>query len=615
MNTTSSQKKNNPLEITAASSLWNQRHLVAELKTRIRDLCKAIDWENDLELYQWVELLSFTLEFSPDLILELGRGRGNSTCVYTEAANHLSECKVISVCNSTDWENISLPRVKEVVPGNWFEPLTIINGDILTLNYEMLLGNSQRVLLFWDAHGFAIAECVLGGILPLLVDREHIVIMHDISDNRYVDQDYFDYRGERIWRGADKQSARLCLGDYNSLQEQLVAIIDFTTRNKLSLNSADYSLQTELRHDPEKLIELNRLLGEPFFRLMGHWFWFSLNEKEGKVYFPRYNPPDKEKALPATVSVYSFEDQSETLESDSLFEDKDEQIDENLYLKETFAARAYWKNRQKLSESMERIKELYSSIGNENVISSCQWTQLIAFTLEFNPDLIIEVGRTSGNSTLVFTEAAAHLGLNKAQVLSVWPTEEWKATFDKAGTIVKEEWFEPLVLYRDEVYDFPYEDHLRDARKVLVFLDTHSFDIAEWSLGKLLPLIADRKHVVLVHDISDARYYSPQLLRYGDNKLWRTKAQTGGNLIIGNVASQMEMAITLVDFSCRNGITLFSADHSLHSAFDNQPEKVQEMQSLLGNEFFDTQAHWRWFSVNEALSSPTFPVFKGLHAQ
>jgi organic radical activating enzyme len=604
------------LEITPASSLWNQRVLLAELKPRIRDLCKAIDWENDLGLYQWVQLLGFTLEYGPDLILELGRGRGNSTCLYTEAANHLPNCRVVSICNSDDWDRLSYPRVKQVVPGSWFQPLTILRGDILSLDYQEIIADSRRPLLFWDAHGFVIAECVLGGILPLLADRENMVIMHDISDNRYVEDDYFDYSGERIWHGGGKESARLCLGDYNSLQEQLVSIIDFTTRNDLTLHSADYSIHTELKPDREKMEELDRILGESFFRLEGHWFWFTLNEKQGPVFFPHYDSPADESvqsekdSFAGDVSGEICEVKSRPVETGLITSD-DEEKKEISHVDEIFAAEAYWRHRRELAESLDLIQKLYSSIGNETALSPFQWTQLIAFTLEFKPDLIIEIGRWWGNSTLVFNEAAYLLRpSHQTQVLSVWPSNDWKLTFDKIRNLLPEEWFESLLIYRYGVTDFPYEDHLGSAEKILVFLDDHSFEIAGFVLGKLMPLIAEREHAVLVHDISDARYYGPQHLGYGENGLWRTGVQAGESLIIDNVASSVELTISLLDFASRNGITLLSGDHSFQSFFNDSPEKSEEMRALLGPEFFSAQAHWRWFSLNETVLEKTFPVFE-----
>src|SRR5918996_4862142 len=90
---------------TPAQAYWNQRHAIADRKDRILRLAEAVDWEQDLFPSQWAQLMSLALEFRPDLILELGRGSGNSTCAFVEAAHLL--CKdsphVVSLCLTDTW--------------------------------------------------------------------------------------------------------------------------------------------------------------------------------------------------------------------------------------------------------------------------------------------------------------------------------------------------------------------------------------------------------------------------------------------------------------------------------------------------------------------------------
>lgn len=38
----------------------------------------------DLAPHQWISLAAFALDFQPDLIIELGRGYGNSTAMFLE---------------------------------------------------------------------------------------------------------------------------------------------------------------------------------------------------------------------------------------------------------------------------------------------------------------------------------------------------------------------------------------------------------------------------------------------------------------------------------------------------------------------------------------------------
>ncbi|MHB9030935.1 MAG: hypothetical protein ACYC9O_19370, partial [Candidatus Latescibacterota bacterium] len=207
-------------------------------------LFDAVNHPTDMYLYQWIELLSFALEFQPDLILELGRGAGNSTCAFTEAANRIPGCNVVSICFSDDWDARTYPRVRKVGPQDWFKPLSILREDILFQDYSRFLKGKERVMLFWDAHGFDVAECILGGIMPLIKDKKHVVMMHDISDTRYASLEQMDYKGNRLWRGNNWQGPRLMIGSIDSCVEQAIAILDFTTRNRVHLHSADHDLHT-----------------------------------------------------------------------------------------------------------------------------------------------------------------------------------------------------------------------------------------------------------------------------------------------------------------------------------------------------------------------------------
>jgi FkbM family methyltransferase len=267
-------------------ALWRHRWAVSETQQRIRAFREAADAPGDLSLYQYAQLLATVLEFQPDLILELGRGRGNSTSLFTEAANQLGgSARVISICRSEDWESHTLARLRAVVPDDWFKPLTALRSDILQVDYSQLLESASRVLLFWDASGFDVAECVLGEIMPLLAPIQHLILMHDISDSRRVSSDHMSYGDAGIWKGGEGSGAAIKIGVIDSNEEQSIAALDFTTRNGLTFESADQSFHTDLT--PGQRAELRALLGE-LFDTQGHWFYFTLNERPGPYHFPRF---------------------------------------------------------------------------------------------------------------------------------------------------------------------------------------------------------------------------------------------------------------------------------------------------------------------------------------
>ncbi len=239
--------------------------------------------------------MAYAFEYQPDLILELGRGYGNSTCAFTEAANHLlpHSCTVLSICHSTEWRKKTHPRLKNAVLEDWFKPLRIVEDDILAVDYETYLAGYKRVLVFWDAHGVDVAECVLGKILPLLQNTPHVVIMHDVYDSRYGFPDAKKYAGQGLWRGGNYEAGRvLCINNLQGCVDQIVSIADFSSRNDLTLHSADESLHAEIGKNERRGQELVRLLGDGLFSLRAYWFYFSLYGEQKELTFPTVGTRD-----------------------------------------------------------------------------------------------------------------------------------------------------------------------------------------------------------------------------------------------------------------------------------------------------------------------------------
>jgi hypothetical protein len=255
-------------------------------------LSRAVDHPTDLHPYQFAQLMAAVLDYHPEIILELGRGGGNSTCAFTEASNQKGgSIHVISICNSPDWESSTLPRLRSLVPKRWFAPLQIEHGDIFEFDYRRALAGARRVAVFWDAHGFDVAECVLGEILPLIAPAEHLVLMHDLSDIRYQSPEQRDYGPYGLWKGDNWSGPRLRIGNVDAAVEQSIAAMDFTTRNSITLQSADHSNHVDL--SDEQRAEMKAMLGD-LFQTQAHWFYFTLNEHPGPYTFPHYQKPEKQ---------------------------------------------------------------------------------------------------------------------------------------------------------------------------------------------------------------------------------------------------------------------------------------------------------------------------------
>jgi len=269
-----------------ARAYWNHRVPVAAARERILSLGQAVDRHSDLLPYQWAQLMAAAMEFAPELILELGRHKGNSTCAFVEASHRIQgRPRVLSLCLSDNWTRETVPQLRKIMPQSWFQPLEALRTDILDFQFEKTLLAVKRVLIFWDAHGFDVAECVLGRILPIVAPLEHLVIMHDISDNRYASADQLEYGEHGLWKGTDWSGPRVKLGIIDSAVEQCIAALDFATRNRITLDSADHSYRTELSAAQQE--EMRLLLGD-LFDTQAHWFFFTLNERPGPYTFPRY---------------------------------------------------------------------------------------------------------------------------------------------------------------------------------------------------------------------------------------------------------------------------------------------------------------------------------------
>lgn len=294
-------------DFNCGSAIWNQRFNLRQNKQRLRLLADAVDNISDSSLAQYVQMYAIALAFKPDLIIEFGRGMGNSTAVFTEAANQLDNCKVISICLSTDWQNKTASRIVKFVPKNWFDKLDTQVSNILDIKFKDLIKTKKRVLFLWDAHGWDIAEYVLGEVLPRLWPLEHLVLIHDIS--------YFDpnaenaaYGSNGIWKGypGDEISnpPYLVLNSMISPFEEMVALYDFASRNQLQIYGVDEEIRRFFEKDQKAGQKIKKVLGKQMANSTSSFQWFTLNSlpQKREIYFPRYQKQKKQKELHIQVS-------------------------------------------------------------------------------------------------------------------------------------------------------------------------------------------------------------------------------------------------------------------------------------------------------------------------
>jgi hypothetical protein len=88
------------------------------------------------------------------LIVEVGRGYGNSTVVLTEVAHTLG-VQVVSVDSDDQprFESVTWPKLQPVVGDEWRLPLEVIHSDLR----DLMPPACERCFLFWDVHGAEVA--------------------------------------------------------------------------------------------------------------------------------------------------------------------------------------------------------------------------------------------------------------------------------------------------------------------------------------------------------------------------------------------------------------------------------------------------------------------------
>jgi hypothetical protein len=173
-------------------------------------------------------------EYRADLILDLGTGAGNSAAVFSiarpDAAVHTFDLE-------EGWPEVR--RKLAITRDN----VTAHVGDLTATDFTPIIGRSGAVVLFWDAHGFDVAAHVLGHIMPLIADRRHIVICHDMSHVHFLPE--MDYGGKPFWRGLSHYgswpgaTAMTVLGWTATNVDQIIPILDFCARNQIEFGSFD----------------------------------------------------------------------------------------------------------------------------------------------------------------------------------------------------------------------------------------------------------------------------------------------------------------------------------------------------------------------------------------
>jgi hypothetical protein len=225
--------------------------------------------------------MALALDFKPDLILEVGRGAGHSTCALTQASHLLSpegECEVVSLCPSAIWNEEVEPRLRNFLPASWFGPLAVHQASPSDFDFSQVLSNRRRILVYWSDQSVEAAVCLLGKVLPTIADHPHLIAVHNLFDIRHMPRESYGY-GENVWWKTGQLTQDMAyFGRYCGKASLVAPISDFLSRNGIEAYSADHSFALGFSND--QINEMLRLFGDNEFSLFkpyGCWSYFSLN--------------------------------------------------------------------------------------------------------------------------------------------------------------------------------------------------------------------------------------------------------------------------------------------------------------------------------------------------
>lgn len=233
--------------ITAA--IENNIDALENIAGDLRATLELIGDAQDLSFRQALCLAALCLERKPDVVLDLGTGRGNSAAVFSvvgEALEGLGHDLLIHTFDIHDRWN---PEISALLGRRIAKRVVAHVGNLSEFDFFPIIEPSGSVLVFWDAHGFTVADAVLTRIMPLLVERHHVVVCHDISDNRFFPERR-SYGGLPFWRGMDyfykRDTSPINIGWLCGVVDQMLPLADFCYRNEIEIQSFDYLIRHEL---------------------------------------------------------------------------------------------------------------------------------------------------------------------------------------------------------------------------------------------------------------------------------------------------------------------------------------------------------------------------------
>jgi hypothetical protein len=203
---------------------------------------------------------------------------GNSTMVLTEASK-IANFQFVSLgLESWDKEQAHL---KSEGANIHLENASIIQGDIRLFNFEPIVKDHEKILVFWDAHGFSVTESILSTLMPLIGSKQHWVIMHDIWDTRYMTPEESAYSSRALWMDQEFDAiapASVRVGHVESPFAEGIGAYDFTSRNGISFETFRHHYECWKSNDFASFKAFHKKIGGNFNEKISFLAHFSLND-------------------------------------------------------------------------------------------------------------------------------------------------------------------------------------------------------------------------------------------------------------------------------------------------------------------------------------------------
>ena len=231
------------LLVTGLGLHWDA---VRSLTDPLRHALGRVTKPDETMLAEGALWMALALQFKPDVVLEIGRGRTHSTVAFALAAQQLGGCRVMSFGVESDKINL----VKNAsAPAAWENSLDLHQAASPRHDFFGHLALAKRPLVFWNAPGVDWADTMLGHIFPAIAGKPNAVICTDLWDAR-LSPATSGYANRPLWRGMEdfamfrgrEERAPLRLGWVSSPVDHAIALIDFCSRNEIELNSPTLAL-------------------------------------------------------------------------------------------------------------------------------------------------------------------------------------------------------------------------------------------------------------------------------------------------------------------------------------------------------------------------------------